>query len=314
MQRSRGTAVIMAMLSVALIAAIASAVLGDYGQAVNHLAGRHDQAQARWLARTAIDWSRWILVEDTREDARIKKNADHQQELWLTPIDSLPYEEGEISGQIQDDSGKLNLNSIAINGAVDAGQAKVFQQLFEQIGVSSSDSKSMVAALIDWIDSDDTAYQGIGAESSWYRSQSNRRIPPNAPILDVGELAHIRGFESEALLEALRPHVTAHPPGQQIVNVNFASAQVLAALTGLRASNSALRDAVRTDKNTAFIKVEDFIALLPSGQPYNQSQFSVKSEYFIATGSAKWGEAMVSMEVLLRRNNNKPEILWYKIF
>lgn len=308
-----GTAVVMAMLTVALIASVATAVLADYAQAVSHLSGRHDQAQARWVARAAIDWSRWILLEDSRTDAIAQKMVDHRSEIWLTKVDKLPYEEGEISGEIRDDSGKYNLNALVSNGVPNPKQVVIFKRLLAALGIPTNEGAELTAALLDWLDTDQQSQSSRNTEASWYRSQPGRRIPPDAPLIDVSELAHIRGFESPALLETLKQHVTVHPPGNHLVNVNFATPEVLAAITGLDVSTSHIRDATRTVQTPPFLNKAEFIAKLPTGLQYDQNLLAVQSTFFVAVGTAKWGEAVVSMEVMLRRTGGRPEILWYKI-
>lgn len=308
-----GTAVVMAMLTVALIASVATAVLADYAQAVSHLSGRHDQAQARWVARAAIDWSRWILLEDSRTDATAQKMVDHRSEIWLTKVDKLPYEEGEISGEIHDDSGKYNLNALVSNGAPNPAQVIIFTRLLGALGVPTNERAELTGALVDWLDADDASSTPRNTEASWYRSQPARRIPPNAPLVDVAELAHIRGFEAPGLVETIRQHVTVHPPGNHVVNVNFATPAVLAAITGLEVTSAQIQDAARTASNPPFATKADLAAKLPKGHQYDQNLLDVRSEFFVAVGTAKWGEAIVSMEVMVRRTGGRPEILWYKI-
>ena len=91
----RGAAVILALLTVALVAGLAAASVGDLGVAMDQVTGRHDQAQARQLARGAVDWARNVLAEDARSSS-----VDHLGEAWATKVPPTPVEEGEVSGEL----------------------------------------------------------------------------------------------------------------------------------------------------------------------------------------------------------------------
>ena len=90
--RQHGAAVILALLTVALVAGLAAASVGDLGVAMDQVTGRHDQAQARQLARGAVDWARNVLAEDARGST-----VDHLGEAWAVQVPPTPVEEGDIA-------------------------------------------------------------------------------------------------------------------------------------------------------------------------------------------------------------------------
>ena len=301
----KGAAVILALLTVALVAGLAAASVGDLGVAMDQVAGRHDQAQARQLARGAVDWARNVLSEDARTS-----QVDHLGEAWAVKVPPTPVEEGEVSGELQELSGRLNLNNLASDGA-DIIEVERFQRLLSLVGVADADAVNLTAALLDWLDADDSPRLPGGAESGWYGAQTPARRAANGPLVAVSELLQVRGFTPQ-LVARLTPFVVAVPPGST-VNVNTAPAEVLAAVVP-DLSLDAARLLVVQRSRAWFKDVNDFKARLPSPdlQP-DLTRLSVTSRHFLATGRARYGVAMVRMEVLLERSQNWSTIVWQKL-
>ncbi len=305
-RRQQGAAVILALLTVALVAGLAAASVGDLGVALDHVSGRHDQAQARQLARGAVDWARNVLAEDARSST-----VDHLGEAWAVKIPPTPVEEGEVSGELQELSGRINLNNLAGSDGADIVEVEQFQRLLAVAGVADSDALDLVAALLDWLDADDSPRLPGGAESSWYGARTPPLRPANAPLAAVSELLQVRGFTPQ-LVARLTPLVAALPAGTK-VNVNTAPPEVLAAaVPGL--SLDAARVLVVQRGRAWFKDVADFKARLPSQelQP-DTARLATTSRHFLATGRARFGVAMVRMEVLLDRSQNWPTIVWQKL-
>ncbi|MFA9438273.1 type II secretion system minor pseudopilin GspK [Uliginosibacterium sp. sgz301328] len=310
-RRGRGGAIIMAILTVALVAGIATAILGDYGHAVSHLSGRHDQAQARWLARGAVDWARNVLESLYRRGGA--NRVDTLAQEWAIKVPPTPVDEGEVSGEIVDQSGRFNVNSLVSDaGVMDTTQVAIFVRMLVALGTTEAQGTGMAHALVDWIDPDDTPVSAAGAESNWYRMQGNgAKLPPQAPLLDVAELAGVRGFDA-GMLERLKPYVTALPGTYAKINVNTAAPEVLAGfIDGLDIDTAKAIVAARPLKGYATI--EEFTRKLPSTAKYDTNKLVLTSMYFLATGRASWGDSVTRMEVLLKREKARPDIVWQKI-
>jgi general secretion pathway protein K len=305
-KRQAGTAVILAILTVALVASLAAAVLADYGTAVASVSGRHDQAQARLLAMGAVDWARNILADDARTSS-----TDHGGEAWATRVPPTPVEEGEISGELEDLSGHFDLNSVVKEGKVDLYQAARYKRLLILLGVSADRAAALAAALVDWLDADDTVAGSGQSEVAQYGAASSARRPANAPLADVDELALVLGYDVR-IMALLRPFVVALPVAAPL-NVNTAPAEVLsAAIPGLEMDKARLL--VNQRKQAAFKNLEDFLAALGRvDAPADASRLSVTSRYFQASVRAHYGEATSRFQVMLDRRNTWPEILWLKI-
>jgi len=275
-EHQRGAAIILAMLTLALVAGIAAAVIADWGAATASLTGRHDQSQARLLARAAVDWARNILADDARTSS-----IDYVGEAWSVRVPPTPAEEGEISGEIEDLSGRFDINSLVGKTALDAGQAAAYRRLLSYIGIGDADAATMTAAMA------------------------------NGPLADVDELALFRGYDAGRLAK-LRPFLVA-TPATAPVNVNTAPAEVLAALMPTLGIAQA-RVIVGERQQKPFKDVEDFVLRTGHAEVRTQTAaLATASRYFLATVRAHYGDSLVQMQVMLDRQKVWPEIVWQKL-
>lgn len=302
----KGAAVILALLTVTLVAGLAAAAVGDLGVAMDRIIGRHDQAQARQLARGTVDWARNVLAEDARTT-----QVDHLGESWAVKVPPTPVEEGEVSGELQDLSGRINLNNLV---QADVLEVQQFQRLLGFVGIGGGEALTLTDALRDWLDADDEPRLPGGAESSWYSAQTPARRPANGPLVAISELTQIRGFTPD-LVARLTPFVATLPSGtsKTKINVNTAPAEVLAAaVEGL--SLDAARVLIVQRNRAWFLSAEDFKARLPALEVTpDTTTLATSSTYFLATGRARFGVSTVRMEVLLDRSQNWPTIVWQKL-
>lgn len=299
-----GAALLLAMLTLTLMAEIAALVVSDYGSAMELLAGRQDQGQSRWLARGAIDWARNVLSEDARTSA-----TDHLGEIWATRIAPTPVEDGEVGGEIVDCSGYFNLNGLVANGVVVREQVEAYKRLLQLIGVPPRDGEALAASLADWLDTNNEPESG-GAEGDWYSAQGRSYRPANAPLVDIDELSLVRGYNDD-VIGRLRAVAIALPESTP-VNANTAPPEVLSALIQGLSIDEARVIAVRRTARP-FEDVAAFQAQLPARAVMPAGRFSVTSRYFLAGGRAKYGLAVTRMQVLLDRKTNWSEIVWQKI-
>ena len=76
---SRGAALLAAMLTVSLVAMLATGAVWQQWRTVEVESTERQHAQAQWLLLGALDWARVILREDIRSG-----NPDAQQTIWLS--------------------------------------------------------------------------------------------------------------------------------------------------------------------------------------------------------------------------------------
>jgi general secretion pathway protein K len=272
----RGTAVIIAMLVLALAVAGAAAMLERQDLDARALQSQRDYEQARWMLRGGMHWARSILAEDARAGT-----SDHQRELWASGLPPTDVQLGSLAGEIRDEQGLFNLNNLLRGGKPDPMQIAVLGRLLGAIGLTPE--------LAD----------AIGA-----------RIDPKRPLADVGELAGVGGLDANAL-GRLRRYATALPR-PTAVNVNTAPAEVLAAMV----EGLALPEAQALARRLAVEPVgsrEAFQALLRPNLRPNLEGIAASSQFFVVQGRAKVGDADLRMEALLQRTGTGlPVIVWQR--
>lgn len=288
------------MLAVFLVAGIAASLLADLGRTIDGSSGLSDQAQARQLARGAVDWARNVLADDKK-----RTSVDHAGELWATPVPPIPVEDGEVSGEIVDWSGRFNLNNLAPRGKADYTAAGQFERLLAALGIepgrAAAMSRALLARLVTVRESPSASaasLQGMGYAAG------------RGPLLDVAELHAVPGFDA-AIVARLRPVVAAVRAPSRI-NVNTASAEVLHAVTtGLDLATAGALVAER--ERAWFRNLGDLQGRLPAGASLSAvSGVDVRSTHFLVTGRARYGRAMVKVEALLERVDTWPEIVWLR--
>lgn len=294
--KESGAAIIIAVLTLALVASLASFAIGDYGAAVASISGRHEQTQARLLGRNAIDWASDVLAMDAQGG-----DIDHLGEAWTAGLRPTPIDGGAVATELADVSGHFDLNSLVSKGVVEPQRLAAYARLLGELGVPASQASALGAALAGALLT--SPGNAAGAENS----------PAAASVLliDLDELQRLPGYSIE-LIGRLRPFAVALPAPAPL-NVNTASAEVLAAvIPGL--GIGAARDLTEQRQSAPFRDVDDFVARLarPDLKPL-ASALSVKSRYFIVSARVRYGQAITRLQALLDREKVWPEIVWEKI-
>jgi len=299
--RQRGVAIVLAMGVVALAAMAAAAIMVSQSTWARQVELTTDHIQARAVLLAGADWARAVLADDRR-----LSNVDHLNEPWALKLPPLPVENGELVGQIEDQQGLFNLNNLVAQGKVNVAQLAHFRNLLQTLGLPVE----LADALADWIDADSAPQPRDGAEDAYYLALDPPYVAANQPLIDVAELALVRGFDDNVRAR-LRRYVTALP-GSTAVNVNTAPAEVIAAVVnGLDLGGAQLVVAQRD--RAYFRSTDEFTRLLPRGAEVATSEISVSSDYFIATLRVTIGGAQARGKALLARGGSGwPAVLWRK--
>ena len=223
-RHERGAALLIAMIILALIATMASAMVWQQWRAVQVEAAERARVQSAWILSGALDWARLILREDARNGG-----ADHLGEPWATPLaearlstflaadksntDDAP--EAFLSGSITDAQSRYNLHNLVDAGQVVPAELAVLQRLFESITVPS-EVAARIATGMNRALNETTTGTGSGPDAN----------PPLLPQ-SVAQLTWL-GVD-EATIRLMTPYVVLLPV-RTTVNINTAPAQVLAAV------------------------------------------------------------------------------------
>lgn len=300
-QRSSGSAIILALFVVAVVAFLASSILWRQEVWIAELGMQRDVTALRNLARTGTDWARAVLIADSRISA-----IDHLGESWAIRVPPTELEGGDISGFLEDEQGKWNLNNLARNGRVDPKQLEVFQRLLEILDLPTD----LAFSLRDWVDSDSDPESSAGAEDEYYLSLSTPRRPANSSLAHVDELGLVRGYSPE-IVARLRPFVTAVPEFAA-VNVNTASREVLAAVLPGLTDVGVLRLLDRRER-VPFRDMADFRGTLKESViAWEERSLTTASQHFLATLAARQGHSSFELNCMIRRQNGRTEIIWQR--
>ena len=299
--RQQGVAIVLAMGVVALAAMAAAAIMVSQSTWARQVELTTDHIQARSVLLAGADWARAVLYDDRRIS-----NVDHLGEPWALKLPPMPVENGELIGLIEDQQGKFNVNNMVTGGKVNVVQLAHFSKLLSILGLPPE----LAGALADWIDADNQPQPQNGAEDDYYLALDPPYLTANQPLIDVDELALVRGFD-DSVRARLRPFITALPT-TTAVNVNTAPAEVIAAvIDGLDLGGAQLLVAQR--ERMYFRGSDEFIARLPHGAEVPSGDISVSSDYFMASLRVTIGGAAANGKALLSRQSpNWPDIVWRK--
>lgn len=222
MRFQRGIALITILVMVALATILAATIAKHQRNTAESTAYVMRQNQALLYAKSAEAFFAELLVDDAQNAA----DVDHLQETWAKPMPAFPVEDGFVSGHLEDQSGKFNLNGLLkSDGTVNEAAKLWFEKLLERVGLPAQLSE----AVIDWQDENDEVSGSMGAESTYYQSLAQGYLPANRPFYNIEQLKLVRGFEGRNY-QLIAPYVSALSSNALKVNINTAPALVLASI------------------------------------------------------------------------------------
>ena len=192
---------------------------------------------------------------------------------------------------IKDLDGRLAINELVQNNNPHALMVDRFFRLFTALGVDHlADPAELTAALIDWLDSGDEAYQQIqtdglnipvaGAEDAYYQGQQAAYPCKNGPLETLEELLLVKGFSKE-VLTIVGPHLAVN--GSTKININTASDMVLMSLDAVITEQVAeMIIAYRQD--SPIVAISELEKLLPA-TAYSALK-SLSNQKFLGTTSS----------------------------
>lgn len=281
MKQQQGIALITILVMVALATILAATIAKRQANTAENTAYLMRQNQSLLYAKSAEAFFSELLVDDADNAGAV----DSLQENWAKPMPAFPVEDGFVSGTLQDESGKFNLNSLVNDEGVPNPQAKLwFEKLLLRVGLPEKLSE----AVIDWQDADDEISGTMGAENSYYQGLPQGYLAANSKFHNVEELKLVRGFEDQKYLQIV-DYVSALPASDSKVNVNTAPAMLLASLDpklDINAVEQALQKRQANLEHFSNINdlwvTEPFKQVSPDVQSQVNALLGVQSNYFKA--------------------------------
>jgi general secretion pathway protein K len=305
--KPNGIALVTALLVVAIASLAATALMSSTQISLHRTAALQSSEQAWWVARGVESWVLGILKKDA-EDSQY----DGFDEAWAQPVDYLPVDQGFVRGGIADLQGRFNLNDLAPASAGTAPPQQSpsraqFKRLLQNVPELQASPDDLIAAIIDWMDPDQSPSFPGGAEDSAYMSLDPPYRAANRQFTVPSELLAIHGLTPK-IYETLAPLVTALPATGQPINVNTAPEMVLRAL-GVSDEGKLRQFLERRKDKPAKTKGEfeaEYTGMFEAGTNYG-----VASSWFQIHGEVVVGSSRVGLYSLIYRDgsNAAPVVL-----
>lgn len=339
--RQSGAAIITALLVVALSAILVSGMLWRQQVQIRRIENQRVIAQAQWVARGALDWTRMIL----RSEGDTAPGITYLGGIWGVPIAKTKLsdflgrigapndaggEDTYLSGSIEDAQAKFNLRNLVASPApgvlqLNVTQVQAFQRLLTTLGYDGAFAKRIALQVRASLLNSATRFQmptlpgggtappvtapvttdqqGGGGFTDDPGMTGGDRGPAPLMMTGVDSLLDVDGVTPE-MVARLRPFVTVLPTTTP-VNMNTAPAEVIAALMPGMSVSSA--QALVSRRETVFFRnVGDVqLALRGAGAPnvtLDSSVIDVNSSYFIVHGRIQHDRAEVDRTSLVYRD------------
>jgi general secretion pathway protein K len=267
----------MAMLIVVIATTIAVSIVHEEKFTIRKSMHVHLMDRASLYAFGLEDWAQIYLRED-RKDSDI----DSLDENWAISIPGLPIEGGYLTGYLEDEQARFNINTLVGSELA----VTRFKRLCDSLEVDDS----FIPALMDWIDADFDIRYPDGMEENY----ENYRVA-NREIVDISELMLVEKIDQE-IFEKLKPHITALPTPTTL-NINTMSAEIFKSLgEDLDASKF-----IEEREDEPYDSVEEFIERLQL--PVAIEGLAADSHFFRAHGQVVQGEQVFNMTSLVYRDD-----------
>lgn len=301
----QGFALLTVLLVVALVSVLASQMFYQQHVTVSRSAHMLHQAQSLSVAWGLEGWVKYGL----RLDAKANQ-IDHLQEAWAEPLVSIPFEGGEISGQLFDVQGRLNLNNVS---EADEDQRKMWQAVITRWAQQYELPPNFTDVLTDWVDEDETPTNS-GAESDTYLLADPPYRAGNQTLVSLRTLNKLQGLQRlpSQLWQAIQLSATVLPKVTAI-NVNTAPVEVLISLDQ-QIDRRIAEQWLQIRKATPANKAADFRDFLvqQTGQKIEQWNkalpdwmISVRSEFFLLQARLDYGESQQGVSALFVRPDSE---------
>ncbi len=325
--RQRGIALITAVLVVSLAVIAATAVLDSGHFAIQRTATMLDSERAWGYAAGAEDWVRTVLDRDQKDNRH-----DSLDEAWAEP-QTLPVENGAISGAIVDATARFNLNNLGVSDnqtPIGTGEPKttayrqqlgIFVRLIENIEGAReliTSPEQLAESIRDWIDEDQIP-TGAGREDGDYAVLVPPRRTANRPMSSVTELRLVldamydsRSDDARKIYKLLLPYVTALPvDGVTPINVNTADSALLLALDSQGQGSSKLSEFAESRKERPLTQQGEIVTQLDlTAEMSDPKLVSISTRLFQLRLRAVVGQGRVALySLIFRPSQGMPVVL-----
>ncbi|MGJ7542503.1 type II secretion system minor pseudopilin GspK [Variovorax sp. LT1R16] len=314
-------AVVGVLLVVAVIAVLASALLGRQTAAIRAAQAEQTLAQAHWLLRGEIGRAQLVLRAEAQREPATRLDG-----LWSRPVN------GQVLGQIEgaparafteiiDEQSKFNLRNLVNGGQIDPVESAAFLRLCTLLGVSADQAGRMARRVaVSLVEADrQSAAPSLPSELKAAREAAQQLGLADLPAREqaprlraVEDLLAVPGVEAGSVAR-LGPFVTVLPQ-RTWINANTAKAEVLAAWVPGLALDRARALLQMRDNGQWFINRGDFANRLQ--MPHldeSEILIGITSQWFRVSSALQMSRTTLLMQALLHDDKETlPRVMWLR--
>lgn len=268
--KQEGFALVVVLWAGLLLALMAAGFATALRSRLRDTAAKVDTARAQALANAGINLAILDLV-NTQESGVVTGRFARDGSPLSCSLDG-----GQITIEVEDDEGKININSAS---------DELLAALFQGLGATAQDAQSYADRITDYRDADQDK-RGNGAERDDYRKAGYPEGPKDAPFTSVSELDQVMGLPAD-ITQRAKPLLTtalAHSG----VDPTVASKDLKEVLG--RGSSLFVRSASSSDADSIFAAggiPQDF-----SGQSSRQA-YTIRAQALLPEGARYVSETAV---------------------
>ncbi len=221
---------------------------------VRTVSNRTALIRAEWRAEECL--ARTLAAFEARG-----RTGEGAAERGIRALNALQVREAVLgSALVAECPGVVDLVPFGATLNVNTARESLLGRTFRSYGISAAETDSLVDALLDWRDADDSA-RAFGAERAWYASRGEG-APRNGPFADVDELRAVRGLAKWMGTDGDGLGAILGVDGGRVF-VEVVPSGVLAALPGMSAAATASIDRRRTQGGEPFAELLSVVGVVP---------------------------------------------------
>lgn len=301
--RQRGVAVITALLLTALAITVVASLFWQQQVQVRSMENQRQRLQTQWAMRGMVDFARFWLRQDN-------PSLTATDGVWATPIEEARLDDyvdrekvemekfdATVSGRALDAQGRFNLtNLVDITGAPSLGQLKAYQRLLGNLQLDSGLARATADAVARAKPKLRAATDGRDRKTDTATGGGSEPVA----MTQIEDLLAIPGYTPQ-IIEKLRDYVIVLPQVTP-VNVNTASAEVLAAVTDMSVSEASVLTLSNPRKK--FVDKGNFLNNINGKNVIDGVEIDVKSQYFLTVIRVRLDRAALDAQALVWRQPN----------
>jgi len=342
LKNNHGIALLVTLSIVSILVVASLEMNKKMRSAVFSAATTRDRMTLLNMASSGVNLAAAMLIKDKKDSS-----SDSLQEDWADSekiseiLDDIPFEDGSITFTINDELGKIQLNSLVQfpeGHSFNESQRVMWERflsllIYKNEAFEDMEPMTIIDSIKDWIDSgDDDAITGLnGAESDYYQDLDPPYPCKNGPFTHIGELVLVKGVTPEIFQGAggekgLSSTITVFGLTESSnhsftykgkININTADLPILVAM--LPSGNEDLAQAIYEYRMETSESV--YIHDLSSPTWYKNvpgvgdtkidpNLITTSSDFFRIESTAKLKEMKIKITAVVKRENNTKTGQW----